>query len=263
MQERDEAAVCTAVHAFEASEPSEMSLKEGERCLIMQEDNTIDNGWVLADSLDRPGRHGYVPRGYLSINEKLHEINLLLEDDDTADGGEEDEIQIRSHGGGITPSLALTTTAESQGVSPMMELISVDSQLSPQREDDASFGSTEQQISIGNAEKNFSNAALAVSAANKLAKEKVAIFVLYDNNGSTQKVCFRARFERLKNGLTNKAKDQIIRRFFQKRPDLQDRPLAHFCATTDSSLITHERQRTHYRTGTILLEVKLKDHLLD
>lgn len=102
---------------------------------------------------------------------------------------------------------------------------------------------------------HFGSLVNTMTKAKKHIYEKSAVSIFFQTGGTVAKLCLRAKNERLKHGLTRKAKDQILKKFFQKRPDLQEHPLSHYDAKTETPFCIEEKERRQHRAGVILLEV--------
>ena len=97
-----------------------------------------------------------------------------------------------------------------------------------------------------------------MARAKKLAQDRLPIFVLYVVDGKTERACFRAKAERLKAKMGDKAKRAIIEKFFQRLPDLGVTDVSPYVAESDTPLCLQEQEEKQYREGTVILEITKK-----
>ncbi|KAJ8601050.1 hypothetical protein CTAYLR_004504 [Chrysophaeum taylorii] len=208
-------AVCVARCRFEAQSVSEMSMAEGERVLVVRSE--LSGGWILADSIDTAGHHGYVPAAFLAVAETFEE-NL----------------------DGYAPASPQSPAS--------WDLSTVEDAQVPE-------GTPNFQAALEDFEKHlrgptpaprleFPGIVDGLVCAQRVVRERLPIFVLFaDSRGDLVRLCFRARGDRLRRGLSTKAKNQIIKKFFQKRPDLLEADIHRYRADFDTPSCATEAKR--------------------
>lgn len=301
---------------------------EGQKVVVLSCDLEGNNGWILADSVNPTGEHGYVPTTYLKVVDSFNEdLEKFIEQSQFSvrlGAGEANKLTEplnhlpavgqRQVGPSMRQQLSdvstLTTKTDAttalvithadlprdDGVeelsegplpeapapciapSPHCSLPELWSQSTIAKSD--STKRTSQLLDdalravIGNDDfedagcmsrrrSNVDMAAIVghILRAKRVARDRLPIFVLFrDENGNVVRLCFRARAERLKNGVSSKAKHQIIKKFFQKRPDLRHNEFSRYCAHLDTPLCRREAAERDHRQGTIILEVIDESH---
>ncbi|KAH8049010.1 hypothetical protein JL722_12246 [Aureococcus anophagefferens] len=96
-----------------------------------------------------------------------------------------------------------------------------------------------------------------MARAKKLAQDRLPIFVLYVVDGRVERACFRAKAERLKSKMGDKAKRAIVDKFFQRfELGVTDAaPTSPRAARRSAS----RSRRSQYREGTVILEITKRD----
>lgn len=242
------AAVCVAKCGFVAESEEEMSVAQGEKVLAIGE----DGGWMLADSIDAIGKHGYVPSAFFDkvadiptemLPQNTTEYPALVithppESLPTDDGEIVSPAPTAASSEGLPDLVSETKKRHSRAVDFMDAILTPPGQQERRRSSEI-FGSLASQM----------------MRAKSLTTGKLPIFAIFED----ERVCFRARADRVKIGLSTKAKTQIIKKFFQKRPDLRrGMDLSDFRAYCDSPACLLEAERGHHREGTVILEIMLK-----
>lgn len=316
-----ELSVCLAICNFQAQGEEEMSMNKGQKVVVLSCDMEANSGWILADSVNPRGDHGYVPTGYLKVagrfnedlekfvgesqfstqlgeahndlaeplshlpavaqrqvgppmRQQLSDVSTLTTKTDTttalvithADLPRDDGVEEYPEGPipeapapCIAPSprcslpelWSQSTTAKSDSTKRTSQLL--DDALRAVIGDDF-----EDSGSIRRRRSNVDMAAIIshILRAKRVASDRLPIFVLFsDEKDNVVRLCFRARAERLKNGVSSKAKHQIIKKFFHKRPDLRHHELSRYCAYFDTPLCRQEAAQRDHRQGTIILEI--------
>ncbi|KAH8071188.1 potassium channel [Aureococcus anophagefferens] len=105
----------------------------------------------------------------------------------------------------------------------------------------------------------FGSIAATMARAKKLAQDRLPIFVLYVVDGRVERACFRAKAERLKSKMGDKAKRAIVDKFFQRFPELGVTDAAPYVAESGTPLCVAEQEEKPYREGTVILEITKRD----
>ena len=105
----------------------------------------------------------------------------------------------------------------------------------------------------------FGSIAATMARAKKLAQDRLPIFVLYVVDGRVERACFRAKAERLKSKMGDKAKRAIVDKFFQRFPELGVTDAAPYVAESGTPLCVAEQEEKQYREGTVILEITKRD----